>query len=106
MLIGVPKEIKADEYRVGMIPATVRELTDHGHEVWMEARAGEGAGISDERICRRWGENHQQRGSDILARCADRESERAACRGAQALRRGRSSSPIFIWLPILSRLVI
>jgi alanine dehydrogenase len=48
MLIGVPKEIKADEYRIGLIPGTVRELTDNGHEVWMEARAGEGAGISDE----------------------------------------------------------
>jgi len=47
MLIGVPKEIKADEYRVGMIPATVRELTGEGHDVWIETRAGEGAGISD-----------------------------------------------------------
>lgn len=48
MLIGVPKEIKADEYRVGMIPATVRELTGNGHEVWIEAYAGDGAGIRDE----------------------------------------------------------
>jgi alanine dehydrogenase len=48
MLIGVPKEIKADEYRVGLVPATVEELTAKGHEVMVETRAGEGAGISDD----------------------------------------------------------
>ena len=48
MLIGVPKEIKADEYRVGLIPATIRELSAKDHEVVIETRAGEGAGISDE----------------------------------------------------------
>ena len=48
MLIGVPKEIKADEFRVGMIPATVQELTGEGHEVWIQSSAGEGAGITDE----------------------------------------------------------
>jgi hypothetical protein len=48
MLIGVPKEIKPDEYRVGLIPATIKPLTAKGHNVVVEARAGEGAGISDE----------------------------------------------------------
>ena len=48
MLIGVPKEIKADEYRVGLVPATIEELTAKGHEVMVETRAGEGAGISDD----------------------------------------------------------
>lgn len=47
MLIGVPKEIKADEYRVGLIPATIAELTGKGHEVIVETLAGDGAGISD-----------------------------------------------------------
>lgn len=47
MIIGVPKEIKADEYRVGLVPATVEELTAKGHVVMVETRAGEGAGISD-----------------------------------------------------------
>lgn len=48
MLIGVPKEIKADEYRVGLIPATIKPLTAKGHNVVVETGAGEGAGISDE----------------------------------------------------------
>jgi alanine dehydrogenase len=44
MLIGVPKEIKAHEYRVGLIPANVRELTAHGHQVILESEAGNGIG--------------------------------------------------------------
>lgn len=48
MMIGVPKEIKPDEYRVGMIPAGVEELTRRGHRVLLERGAGLGSGISDE----------------------------------------------------------
>jgi alanine dehydrogenase len=48
MKIGVPSEVKVDEYRVGMTPAGVRELTDHGHEVVIQAGAGVGSGIADE----------------------------------------------------------
>ncbi len=48
MLIGVPKEIKVREYRVGLVPANVRELVARGHEVIVETRAGEGIGASDE----------------------------------------------------------
>ena len=47
MLVGVPKEIKDHEYRVGLIPATIRELTGRGHRVIVEAGAGLGAEISD-----------------------------------------------------------
>src|SRR5210317_798521 len=47
MLIGVPKEIKNHEYRVGMAPASVREAIKHGHEVMVETNAGEGIGVSD-----------------------------------------------------------
>ena len=47
MIIGVPKEIKADEYRVGLVPTTVKELTARGHAVMVETGAGEGAGIGD-----------------------------------------------------------
>ncbi len=47
MLIGCPKEIKAQEYRVGMTPAAVREAVAHGQEVLVEAGAGEGAGFPD-----------------------------------------------------------
>ena len=48
MLIGVPKEIKIHEYRVGLVPANVRELTAHGHQVIVEAGAGLGIGAADE----------------------------------------------------------
>jgi len=47
MLIGVPKEIKPDEYRVGLVPSTIRELVANGHDVAVEAGAGLGAGIGD-----------------------------------------------------------
>jgi alanine dehydrogenase len=47
VFIGVPKEIKADEYRVGLVPATITALIDRRHEVAVETLAGEGAGISD-----------------------------------------------------------
>lgn len=40
MLIGVPKETKDNEYRVGIVPSTVRELTDRGHQVLVETRSG------------------------------------------------------------------
>ena len=48
MLIGVPKEIKTDEYRVSLTPATVKELTARGHRVAVETMAGAGAGIADQ----------------------------------------------------------
>jgi alanine dehydrogenase len=48
MRIGVPKEIKVHEYRVGMIPACVREAAAHGHEVFVQAGAAERQGISDD----------------------------------------------------------
>jgi alanine dehydrogenase len=47
MKIGVPKEIKVLEYRVGMVPAGVRELVHDGHEVFVETDAGAGIGMTD-----------------------------------------------------------
>ena len=47
MRIGVPKEIKVHEYRVGLVPSAVRELTDRGHEVLVETGAGLGIGYDD-----------------------------------------------------------
>src|SRR5690606_11758091 len=48
VIVGVPKEIKVHEYRVGMVPAFVRALTSRGHEVLVEKGAGAGSFISDE----------------------------------------------------------
>jgi alanine dehydrogenase len=48
MRIGVPSEIKVHEYRVGLMPAAVRELTLGGHTVMVQSKAGQGVGCSDE----------------------------------------------------------
>jgi alanine dehydrogenase len=48
MKVGVPKEIKNHEYRVGLTPGSVRELTHRGHEVFVQASAGAGIGVLDE----------------------------------------------------------
>lgn len=48
MRIGVPKEVKNEERRVGLTPESVAELTRHGHDVFVERGAGSGAGFSDE----------------------------------------------------------
>jgi alanine dehydrogenase len=48
MKVGVPTEIKTDEYRVALTPAGVRELTDAGHQVFVQSGAGEGSAIADD----------------------------------------------------------
>jgi alanine dehydrogenase len=48
MIIGVPKEIKTDEYRVAMLPVGVAELVADGHQVLIQSGAGAGSGLSDE----------------------------------------------------------
>src|ERR1051326_2030131 len=48
MRIGVPKEIKVHEYRVGLTPAGVRELRAHGHEISIQTPAGLAIGLTDE----------------------------------------------------------
>ena len=47
MKVGVPTEIKDDEYRVALTPVGARELAEHGHEVLIQQGAGEGSSISD-----------------------------------------------------------
>ena len=103
MFIGVPKEIKTDEYRVGLTPLTVKELTARGHRVAVETMAGAGAGIADH--------EYIAAGAEIVA-SADQIFQRAElivkvkeplASERRQLRRGRSSSPICIWLPTPSR---
>lgn len=48
MLVGVPKEVKVEEYRVGLVPGSVRELIHHGHKVLIETGAGAGIGFDDD----------------------------------------------------------
>ncbi|MGB1077714.1 MAG: alanine dehydrogenase [Bdellovibrionales bacterium] len=48
MIIGVPKEIKKQEYRVGLVPSAVKQFVDQGHEVFVEKNAGQAIGYSDD----------------------------------------------------------
>src|ERR1044072_4066651 len=48
VIVGLPKEIKANEYRVGLTPAGVRALKDAGHDIRVEKNAGGGSGFEDE----------------------------------------------------------
>src|SRR4030095_13768392 len=52
MRVGVPREIKPDEYRIGLTPTAVREYVSHGHEVLVEKAAGVGAGYPDQAYTR------------------------------------------------------
>jgi len=56
MLVGVPKEIKVHEYRVGLTPSSVREMVAHGHKALVQTDAGIGIGASDEDYRRAGGE--------------------------------------------------
>ena len=48
MKVGIPREVKNHEYRVAITPAGVRELTGHGHEVYLEKDAGAGSQLADD----------------------------------------------------------
>ena len=52
MRVGVPKEIKNHEYRVGLTPASAREFVAHGHDVMVQAGAGDSIGMTDEQYAR------------------------------------------------------
>ncbi len=63
MIVGVPREIKSDEYRVAMIPVGVEELTRAGHTVLVQAGAGQGSGIGDDA--------YERSGAEIVAESAN-----------------------------------
>lgn len=63
MIIGVPKEIKAQEHRVGLVPASVKEFIAHGHSVLVETGAGAGINFTDA--------DYQSCGAEVCAKAAD-----------------------------------
>jgi alanine dehydrogenase len=63
MNIGIPKEIKNHEFRVGLSPAGVHALSKDGHQIWLETNAGLGSGFTDEM--------YLQEGASILPKAAD-----------------------------------
>jgi len=78
MNIGVPKEIKDQEFRVGLSPASVKELCDRQHTVVVETQAGAGAGFSDD--------DYLQAGAKI-ARCRVGLAARDGSKGERAASR-------------------
>src|SRR5947207_11145457 len=66
MLVGVPKEVKSFESRVGLVPGSVRELVHHGHKVVVETGAGAGIGF-DDRAYEIAGAEILMRGADVFA---------------------------------------
>ncbi|MDH5722095.1 MAG: alanine dehydrogenase [Alphaproteobacteria bacterium] len=62
MRIGVPKEIKTLEHRVGLVPSSVKELHSHGHEVYVETGAGQGINFTDQ--------DYEEAGAKILPNAA------------------------------------
>ena len=63
MKIGVPKEIKNNEYRIGLTPKSVQALTQQNHEVHVEKSAGLGSGFTDE--------DYQNAGAKIIEKSQD-----------------------------------
>lgn len=66
MIVGVPREIKTHEYRVGLVPSSVRELVARGHEVIAERGAGAGVGASDD-VYRSAGARVVERAEEVFA---------------------------------------
>ena len=63
MIVGVPKEVKSDEYRVALTPNGVEELARAGHRVLVQAEAGSGSGIPDD--------DYQEHGATVVASAAE-----------------------------------
>ena len=100
MHIGVPKEVKQDEYRVGMIPAGVEELTRAGHRVSIETGAGLGSGITDEQYLEAGAEIVPiRRRRFIGTRISSSKSKSRSRRNGRCCAPGRWCSRIFISPP-------
>jgi alanine dehydrogenase len=90
MHIGVPREIKNHEYRVGLTPSSVREMVAHGHQVTVETGAGKGIGATDE-VYRKAGAVIADRRGDFCPRRNDHQGQGTAGRRACDAARGTDS---------------
>ena len=82
MIVGVPTEVKPDEYRVAITPIGVRELTEHGHQVLIQKGAGEGSAISDS--------DYEAQGARIIPTPPRSSPSRRWCSGSRSPSRRRS----------------
>ena len=103
MRIGVPKEIKVLENRVGLTPESVREVIAHGHEVLVEHNAGQGIGMDDAAYQRAGAAVVVTPGRRVRHGGHDREGQGAAGGRAEELKAARCCSPTFISRRIPSR---
>jgi alanine dehydrogenase len=104
MRIGVPKEIKTHEYRVGMTPGGVREAVQHGHAVQVETGAGMGIGL-DDAVYEKAGATIAASADEVFAQ-ADlivkvKEPQPVEC--AHGCSQGKRYSPICTWRLIQNR---
>ena len=103
MWIGVPREIKVHEYRVGLTPESVRRLVAMGHRALVETGAGAGMGAGDEAY-RAAGADIAPTADDVFARAEliVKVKEPLAPERAR-LRPGQALSPTFTWRPMRRR---
>ena len=91
MLVGVPREIKVHEYRVGLTPSSVREMVSHGHQLLVQTDAGTGIGAGDEEYVRAGAEIASSaedvfRRADMIVKVKEPQAiERAMLREGQIL---------------------
>ncbi|MGI8727140.1 MAG: alanine dehydrogenase, partial [Solirubrobacterales bacterium] len=95
MKVGIPAEIKADEYRVALTAVGARELAEHGHEVLVQSGAGEGSAISDA--------DYQAQGARVVPEAADVFAEAEMILGVKEPQPGevemlRPSQTLFTYL--------
>lgn len=100
MRVGVPKEIKVQEYRVGLTPGAVREYVAAGHRVTVETGAGSGIGASDD-VYRRAGATIAESARDVFAKSDMIVKVKEPQKSSSA--KARSCLPISILHPTRSR---
>ena len=89
MRVGVPKEIKVHEYRVGLTPASVAELIAPGHEVFVQTSAGNGIDCPDKTYEKAGATDPSGRGGGVRNLRHDRQGQGAAAAGDRAARPGQ-----------------
>ena len=101
MLIGIPKEIKNNENRVGLTPAGVQSLVKKGHHVLVETNAGLGSGFADE--------DYAKQGATIVATAAEAwaaemvsKSKNPSLKNMASFAKTSCSSPTCTWLLLLN----
>ena len=100
LVVGVPTEIKDNENRVSMQPDGVAELVHHGHQVLVQAGAGDGSRFADDGVRRRRRQDRRHRRRGVRRRRPDRQGQGADPGGVPPLpRRVSSCSPTCTWPP-------